>query len=324
MLSLAASLSPRPLYLAPFATGAASMGILDDAIREHLDLKRQVGARDAEIKALEDEAFGPPARPGEPEFGDSEETDSEAGSGGEADAVEASSELADAPPVDPDVRGPDEQLAAEQARLAHPELEDTQSHAPFAGEGESAVDDPPATEPELEASSQPPAAEVELEAEPPAPAAEPEVEAEPAAPTAEPEPEPDGEPGPRTAEPELDAEDFDVGDLSLAIDDEPPLPDEETAPLVEEPLPTDCKGSNCWAADNGAETADEPPVAASQMLRSAESTFPSPLASPSSRSAPPTVPKPICQARKSNPSESPSPSKSAVSTTAGDWAAPAP
>jgi hypothetical protein len=40
------------------------MGILDEAIREHLELKRQHGAADSELKQLEDEAFGPPARPG--------------------------------------------------------------------------------------------------------------------------------------------------------------------------------------------------------------------------------------------------------------------
>src|SRR6476469_9997052 len=39
------------------------MSILDDAIREHLELKRQHGADEAELKRLEDEAFGPPARP---------------------------------------------------------------------------------------------------------------------------------------------------------------------------------------------------------------------------------------------------------------------
>lgn len=42
------------------------MSILDDAIREHLELKRQHGAPDDELKKLEDEAFGPPARPDEP------------------------------------------------------------------------------------------------------------------------------------------------------------------------------------------------------------------------------------------------------------------
>ncbi len=39
------------------------MSILDDAIREHLELKRAHGADDAEVKRLEDEAFGPPQRP---------------------------------------------------------------------------------------------------------------------------------------------------------------------------------------------------------------------------------------------------------------------
>jgi hypothetical protein len=45
----------------------ASMSILDDAIREHLELKRAHGADESEIKKLEDEAFGPPGRPEEPD-----------------------------------------------------------------------------------------------------------------------------------------------------------------------------------------------------------------------------------------------------------------
>jgi hypothetical protein len=39
------------------------MSILDDAIREHLELKRQHGADDSELKQLEDEVFGPAERP---------------------------------------------------------------------------------------------------------------------------------------------------------------------------------------------------------------------------------------------------------------------
>src|SRR5829696_2473325 len=39
------------------------MGILDDAIREHLDLKRKHGAHDADIREIEDEAFGSTDRP---------------------------------------------------------------------------------------------------------------------------------------------------------------------------------------------------------------------------------------------------------------------
>lgn len=41
------------------------MSILDDAIREHLELKRAHGADESELKKLEDEAFGPPQRPDE-------------------------------------------------------------------------------------------------------------------------------------------------------------------------------------------------------------------------------------------------------------------
>ena len=40
------------------------MGILDDAIKEHLELKRQHGADESELKQLEDEAFGAAERPG--------------------------------------------------------------------------------------------------------------------------------------------------------------------------------------------------------------------------------------------------------------------
>jgi hypothetical protein len=41
------------------------MGILDEAIREHLELKRQHGADGSELKQLEDEAFGQAERPGD-------------------------------------------------------------------------------------------------------------------------------------------------------------------------------------------------------------------------------------------------------------------
>ena len=40
------------------------MGSLDDAIREHLELKRRLGASDDEIKEKEAEAFGKGNRPG--------------------------------------------------------------------------------------------------------------------------------------------------------------------------------------------------------------------------------------------------------------------
>src|SRR3954462_665882 len=38
------------------------MGLLDDAIREHLELKRRRGADSEEVSRLEQEALGPPHR----------------------------------------------------------------------------------------------------------------------------------------------------------------------------------------------------------------------------------------------------------------------
>ena len=46
------------------------MGILDEAIREHLELKRQHGAADSELQQLEDEAFGQAERPGDEQGSD--------------------------------------------------------------------------------------------------------------------------------------------------------------------------------------------------------------------------------------------------------------
>jgi len=47
------------------------MGILDEAIREHLELKRQHGAAESELRQLEDEAFGQAERPGDEQASDS-------------------------------------------------------------------------------------------------------------------------------------------------------------------------------------------------------------------------------------------------------------
>ncbi len=63
------------------------MGILDDAIREHLDLKRRLGAEEDELARLEGEAFGPATRPGEPDFPEQPPTGEAAAVEGEATAV---------------------------------------------------------------------------------------------------------------------------------------------------------------------------------------------------------------------------------------------
>jgi hypothetical protein len=65
------------------------MGILDDAIREHLELIRRRGATDSEVRRLEDEAFGPPTRPDEADFPESEGQ----ASGNGVAAVEESEDL---------------------------------------------------------------------------------------------------------------------------------------------------------------------------------------------------------------------------------------
>lgn len=129
------------------------MGILDEAIREHLELKRQHGAGDSELKQLEDEAFGPPERPGaegaeaaeplaaeaptefmaQPEEAAPQETD-----GGEAPAAQRAPHIADlqeAPEAEPSA-GPstaEREAIAEQPTVLYDvegELGDGESPAP--------------------------------------------------------------------------------------------------------------------------------------------------------------------------------------------------
>jgi hypothetical protein len=137
------------------------MGILDEAIREHLELKRQHGAGDSELRDLEDEAFGPPARPGgpeEPAFAEPA-VDDEAG----AAKTELLAGLQEAPPESPEPvealeEGPAEE---EQPALEHP-LEpgeedagtvtvETEEHPPPEGAVEPEPLPEPAQEPAGEA-----------------------------------------------------------------------------------------------------------------------------------------------------------------------------
>jgi hypothetical protein len=95
------------------------MGIFDEAIREHLELKRQHGVGDSELKQLEDDAFGLPERPG------AEEPTSDA-------LAEAPTEFMTSPEVTeeaqaakrPDLPEPaEEQAAAEHETVPEPEPE---------------------------------------------------------------------------------------------------------------------------------------------------------------------------------------------------------
>jgi hypothetical protein len=119
------------------------MGVLDDAIREHLDLKRQRGASDAEISRAEAEALGPARRSFTPEPDDDEpEHDL-----GETMVVEPMDDVAP-PPAPPHAAEPtrvvhdiDEELAPPPP-VTRAEVDDEPAEPP-PGDDDSPVDEPP-------------------------------------------------------------------------------------------------------------------------------------------------------------------------------------
>ncbi|MFL5907311.1 MAG: hypothetical protein ACJ75Z_06905 [Solirubrobacterales bacterium] len=91
------------------------MGILDEAIREHLDLKRKHGARDVELREIEDEAFGSTDRPDPFTSG---ELFNEVGAAGTAAAEPGIAE-----PAEPDIGGEEPtKLVDPEALRPEPEL----------------------------------------------------------------------------------------------------------------------------------------------------------------------------------------------------------
>jgi hypothetical protein len=154
------------------------MGILDEAIREHLDLKRRRGATDSELQRLEDEAFGPPSRPGEPDFPEHEgEAAEQSGNGVAREGAVAEAPVAPEAPLPPPAEGGqaeqlDEQDAAEEEtaiydEASEPPIEtlDTVEHELLEHEGEPEA--PLPEEPVHEPAEQPEDSEQE-----PGPAAE--------------------------------------------------------------------------------------------------------------------------------------------------------
>ena len=150
--------------------GEASMSILDDAIREHLELKRAHGADEAELKRLEDEAFGPPGRPEEPDPAAEAPTEFMAqpdvpapGEGAEEDGGRRINVA--------DLQEPPEPKPQEEPQVEVAEEVEPQADAPIAPAEDPAQAAPPAEEelpaieheivPEAEAEAQP-----EPEAEP--------------------------------------------------------------------------------------------------------------------------------------------------------------
>ena len=126
------------------------MGILDEAIREHLELKRQRGATESELKRLEDEAFGPPSRPGEPDFPEHGEPSPEQAGNGTATEV--------VPPAPPGL------AAGEAEPTATPEPEaEAEPALPIEGrpEDEETTVYEPSAEAEAEEPAVPPEAPIE-------------------------------------------------------------------------------------------------------------------------------------------------------------------
>jgi hypothetical protein len=95
------------------------MGTLDDAIREHLELKRRLGTSDEEIERKQEEAFGKGTRP--------------APQAGEARPAEDEASAAEVPRVEePEIFSAEQDLAAAEPATngQHPEpAQDTQDYA---------------------------------------------------------------------------------------------------------------------------------------------------------------------------------------------------
>jgi hypothetical protein len=131
------------------------MGVLDDAIREHLELKRQHGASEGEVEQQEQEALGAPrGRPAEP--------------------AEASGATEDQAPVEQDAPAVQEPEPAPQEEPVY--------EAEVADPAPESVEEPPGVEPE-----EPAAVEEPRDDEP-----DWDFEPEPAEPPAEPEPDAGG------------------------------------------------------------------------------------------------------------------------------------
>jgi hypothetical protein len=186
------------------------MGTLDDAIRQHLELKRRRGATDSELQRLEDEAFGPPSRPGEPDFPEHEGDSAEqSGNGVAREGAVAEAAVAPEAPVPPPPEGerveePDQPDVAEAQTAIYDQGPGGELEL---GELDLELDQPATPADEPSAPEEPPDVEAP---EPPVETldtVEHELPEQEAAPSEEPVPEQAEEPQPPEQEPEPAAED---------------------------------------------------------------------------------------------------------------------
>jgi hypothetical protein len=147
------------------------MGLLDDAIREHLDLKRRRGADPTEIERSEREALGPVRRGPEP-----------IGEGPEVADEDVAPESAAEPEAPPSQESEEWERFHEDPELALEEHADLPPYEhPRAPGGDALLEDEPFAE-EPHAAAPPPAPDIS-----PAPEAEPSPPPHPAEPAQAPE-----------------------------------------------------------------------------------------------------------------------------------------
>lgn len=209
------------------------MGILDDAIREHLELIRSHGAADSEVQRLEDEAFGPPTRPDEADFPESEEVAS--GNGVASETAE---------PPSGEAAGHEDVTTLLPAEERGPEAEEPEDASPeSAPEPEAAA--PEADEPDLgaqEAVAEPDVAGEEPAHEEPAAEVHPVVEQQEPQPEEEPSEAPDAPPVEGTTFYDQESgEEVAFDDLDLTLEDAPAA-DEPPADVPEAPEATEGEG----------------------------------------------------------------------------------
>ena len=146
------------------------MGVLDDAIREHLELKRRHGADPSEVERQEQEALGPARRGAAPPPGDFDDESGALSAGlGERDDEPASAPYDDEPgAVDEDEDEPEPSMpAGEPEAPVAPPAPAPEDRASVLDAGDVAdVQPAPPPEPELAIGDEPEAGEDVLEETP--------------------------------------------------------------------------------------------------------------------------------------------------------------
>ena len=130
------------------------MGILDDAIKEHLELKREHGASEEEVARQEREALGPARREAQPEAeavdgADPEAAGEEVVGGAEPDALPGEPE-ASAPAAEPTV----ESIPADEAPPAEEEPAPADEELAPADDQPAPAPDQPTPAPDAEPSEE--------------------------------------------------------------------------------------------------------------------------------------------------------------------------